>query len=158
MEIRRFGPGHRRPEGPPGTVNVTGQVIHSDARGHVSELLLGRKALIPPHTNPNTTWFIVISGGGFVQVADERTRVSPGEAILWPAEVFHGAYTEETEMRAIVVELTGPDDAWARGILEGQRLRALDGAAARRLERGAGQLAEKPPDPKDYDPSTGEPW
>jgi mannose-6-phosphate isomerase-like protein (cupin superfamily) len=138
-------------------VNVTGQVIFSDARGHISELLLGRNALIPPHTNPNTTWFIVISGGGFVQVADERTRVSPGEAILWPAEVFHGAFTEETEMRAIVVELTGPDDAWARGILEGQALRALAGGRGQ-LERGEGQLAEKPPDPKDYDPASGEPW
>ena len=158
MEIRRFGPGHRRPEGPPGTTNVTGQVIHSDARGHISELLLGRRALIPPHTNPNTVWFIVLSGGGFVQVGDERARVSPGEAVLWPAELFHGAYTEETEMRAIVVELTGPDDAWARGILDGRALRALGGGAARQIEAGEGQLAEKPPDPKDYDPSSGEPW
>jgi quercetin dioxygenase-like cupin family protein len=158
MEIRRFGPGQRHPDPTPGAVNVSGQVIHSDARGHVSELLLGRKALIPPHTNPNTTWFIVISGGGFVQVGDERARVSPGEAILWPADVFHGAYTEETEMRAIVVELAGPDDAWARGILEGQRLRALEGGALRQIERGEGQLAEKPPDPKEYDPSSGEPW
>lgn len=136
---------------------MTGQVIHSDARGHISELLLGRRALIPPHTNPNTTFFIVISGGGFVQVAEERTRVSPGEAILWPAEVFHGAYTEETEMRAIVVELTGRDDAWARGILEGQARRAL-ARGARQIARGEGRLAEKPPDPKDYDPSSGEPW
>jgi len=157
VDIRRFGPGHRRPQGPAGTVNVTGQVIHSDARGHISEMLLGRRALIPPHTSPNTIWFIVISGGGFVQVADERTRVSPGEAIMWPADVFHGAYTEETEMRAIVVELTGPDDAWARGILEGQARRALGGGAPQ-LERGEGKLAEKPPDRRDYDPASGEPW
>lgn len=136
---------------------MTGQVIHSDARGHISELLLGRGAVIPPHANPNTTWFIVISGGGFVQVGDERTRVSPGEAVLWPANVFHGAFTEETEMRAIVVELTGADDAWVRGILDGQALRAL-GGGKRQLERGKGQLAEPPSDRKGYDPSTGEPW
>jgi mannose-6-phosphate isomerase-like protein (cupin superfamily) len=136
---------------------VTGQIIHSDARGHVSELLLGRRAVIPPHTNPNTVWFIVFSGGGFVQVGDERTRVSAGEAILWPAEVYHGAYTEETEMRAIVVELAGADDAWARGILEGRARPAL-GAGAPLLERGVGQLAEKEPDPREYDPSSGEPW
>jgi hypothetical protein len=92
-----------------------------------------------------------------VHVADVLTRLSPGAAIRWRAEVFHGAYTEETEMRAIVVELTGADDAWARGILEGQALRALAGGR-RRLERGEGRLAEKPPDPKDYDPSSGEPW
>ena len=33
IEIRRFGVGHRRPDGPPGTVGLTGQVIHSDGRG-----------------------------------------------------------------------------------------------------------------------------
>jgi len=38
MEIRRFGVGHRRPDGPPGTTRVAGQVIHSDGRGAISEL------------------------------------------------------------------------------------------------------------------------
>ena len=33
IEVRRFGVGHRRPEGPPGTHGLTGQVIHSDGRG-----------------------------------------------------------------------------------------------------------------------------
>ena len=33
IEIRRFGVGHRRPDGPPGSIGLTGQVIHSDGRG-----------------------------------------------------------------------------------------------------------------------------
>ena len=33
IEIRRFGVGHRRPDGPPGTVGVKSQLIHSDGRG-----------------------------------------------------------------------------------------------------------------------------
>ena len=33
IEIRRFGVGHRRPDGPIGSVGLTGQVIHSDGRG-----------------------------------------------------------------------------------------------------------------------------
>ena len=40
MDIRRFGPGHRRPDGPPGTRGVTGTVIHQDARGLIAELAL----------------------------------------------------------------------------------------------------------------------
>jgi len=65
IEIRRFGVGNRRPGGPPGSEGVTGQVIHSDARGIVSELAFERGGHIEPHSNPNTTYFIVIEGGGW---------------------------------------------------------------------------------------------
>ena len=118
MEVRRFGPGNRRREGPPGTQGITGQVIHSDARGTISEFAFARHALIAPHSNPNTTYFVVISGGGWVQVGDERQRVTHGEAVVWPADVVHGAYTDGTEMRVILVEYAGADDDWARGVLD----------------------------------------
>ena len=127
MEIRRFGVGNRRPDGPPGTTGVAGQVIHADARGNVAELAFARRASIEPHSNPNTTWFVVIEGGGLVQVGDERARVAAGEAILWPADVPHAAWTELSEMRAIVVELTGADDAHLRGILDGRPLEIAAG-------------------------------
>src|SRR3954468_1148680 len=116
LEIRRFGAGHRRPEGPPGTTGVTGQVIHSDARGIVAELAFARGGRIRPHDNPNTTWFCVIEGGGWVEVGEDRGRVVAGEAVLWPAGIPRGAWTESTPMRAIVVEFAGADDAQARGI------------------------------------------
>jgi quercetin dioxygenase-like cupin family protein len=129
MEIRRFGVGNRRPDGPPRTTGVAGQVIHSDGRGTVSELAFARRATIEPHSNPNTTWFVVIEGGGWVQVDDERARVAAGEAVLWPADVVHGAWTELGEMRAIVVEYAGADDAHVRGILYGRLLPASAGDA-----------------------------
>lgn len=169
MDIRRFGPGHRRPDGPPGTTGVTGQVIHQDARGTVAELAFGPRAVIAPHTNPNTTLFIVVSGGGFVQVGQERARVSHGEAVVWPAGEMHGAWTEGIEMRALVVELAGSDDGWARGIVEASALRDRFGAPAAEPPRtgetappepGRGRLAE-PPGPSATgarDESSGEPW
>ena len=104
MEIRRFGIGQRRPDGPPGTHNVQGAVIDAGPHGVVAELALARHATIEVHSNPNTTWFVVIEGGGVVTVGSERSRVFAGEAVLWPAGVPHGASTELTEMRAIVVE------------------------------------------------------
>ncbi|MGZ3585892.1 MAG: cupin domain-containing protein [Candidatus Limnocylindrales bacterium] len=157
MDVRRFGPGHRRPEGPPGTTGVQAQVIHQDARGAVTELAFGPRAMIAPHSNPNTTLFVVVSGGGFVQVGDERTRVNHGEAVLWPADVTHGAYTDGSEMRAIVVELSGPDDAWARGVLEGAPASAAltEGAPA---EPAEGSLAARHLTREGYDASSGEPW
>ncbi len=108
IEVRRFGVGHRRPDGPPGTTGITGQVIESGPDGVISELAFSRDARITPHTNPNAAWFIVIEGGGWVGVGDERTRVQAGEAVAWPPDVLHGAWTDGAHMRAIVVELPGP--------------------------------------------------
>ena len=151
MEIRRFGVGNRRPDGPPGTTGVAGQVIHADARGTVSELAFARHASVELHSNPHTTWFIVIEGGGLVRVADERARVAAGEAVLWPADVPHAAWTELSEMRAIVVELSAPDDAHLRGILDGRALAIGAGDAATEAAQTAaatadGELAASPAD------------
>lgn len=153
MEIRRFGPGHRRPDGPPGTRGVTGQVIHDDEHALISELAFGRFAMITPHSNPNATLFVVISGGGYVQVGDERERVNHGEAVVWPAGVVHGAYTDGSEMRAIVIELPRPEGR----LLEGSAT-AVEPGAPSDPTRAEGALAQRPPLRDGYDSSEGEPW
>jgi len=156
MEIRRFGVGNRRPDGPPGTAGVAGQVIHADARGTISELAFARHGSVEPHSNPNTTWFVVIEGGGMVQVGDERARVAAGEAVLWPADVPHAAWAELSEMRAIVVELSGADDAHLRGVFDGRPLEigagdanataARTGAESAAAAKADGALAPSPAD------------
>ena len=154
IEVRRFGVGHRRPDGPPGTTGVSGQVIHSDARGMISELAFARNGRIEPHSNPNTTWFIVIEGGGWVVVDGEPLRVAAGEAVLWPPDVPHGAWADHGHMRAFVVEFAGADDTSFRGILEGRALEI--GSGIRVVSRGEGTLTgpDHPPPP---DPDAGEP-
>lgn len=163
MEIKRFGPGHRRPDGPPGTQGVTGQVIFHDERAVVTELAFQRYAIITPHANAtNTALFVVISGGGFVQVGDERSRVNHGEAVVWPPGIVHGAYTDGTEMRAIIVELTADD-----GFISTEFGAAADDAipVPDRAKDGRpgptpaqGTLAERRVTRTDYDSSEGEPW
>ena len=153
IEIRRFGVGHRRPDGPAGTTGVTGQPIYSDERGAISELAFARGAAIEPHANPNMTWFIVIEGGGWVGVGDERTRVAAGEAVLWPADVPHGAWTEHSEMRAFVVEFADADDTAMRGIIEGRARELTAGSAA----PAEGSLREDPARPARPDPDAREP-
>jgi quercetin dioxygenase-like cupin family protein len=155
IEIRRFGVGNRRPDGPPGSKGVTGQVIHSDARGQVAELAFARGAAIEPHSNPNTTWLVVIEGGGWVGVGDERTRVAAGEAVLLPADVPHAAWTEHSEMRAFVIEYGGADDAAVRGILEGRARELLPGEPT--PEPGVGGLATDAAGSTVPDPDAGEP-
>jgi quercetin dioxygenase-like cupin family protein len=158
IEIQRFGVGHRRPEGPAGTTGVTGQVIHSDGRGLVAEVAFARGARMEPHASPNTTWMIVIEGGGWVAVRGEKTRIASGEAVLWPADVVHAAWTEHSEMRAIIVEFRGADDHDTMGILEG-RFQALlpDEAGKPPVERGEGGLADEPSGRSRPDPDAGEP-
>lgn len=151
IEVRRFGVGHRRPDGPPGTTGITGQVIEGGPGGVISELAFSRTARIAPHSNPNSTWFIVIEGGGWVGVGDERTRVQAGEAVAWPADVVHAAWTDGTQMRAIVVELPGPRLALPAtiegqaSVIESGTAAPGDGAlAARPIERPRGNAEEEP--------------
>ena len=139
IEVRRFGVGHRRPDGPPGTVGIEGQVIASGATGTVAELAFGRRAHIVPHSNPATTYFLVIEGGGWVGVGDERTRVTAGEAVVWPPDVPHAAWTEGAPMRAIVVELPEPALALSSGVIED----VVGKVAARPASKGVGALAPR---------------
>jgi quercetin dioxygenase-like cupin family protein len=156
IEVLRFGVGHRRPDGPPGTTGIAGRVIHSDERGLVSELAFARGARIEPHSNPNTTYFIVIEGGGWAAVGDERVRVAAGEAVVWPPDIDHAAWTEHSEMRAFVVEFAGWDLVERRGVLAGVARAAIP-AEATAATRGEGRLAPRPIDPETIDRSSGEP-
>jgi len=141
IEIRRFGVGHRRPDGPPGTTGIEGQVIESGPTGVIAELAFSLHARITPHSNPNWTYFVVIEGGGWVGVGDERTRVLAGETVVWPPNVIHAAWTDGTQMRAIVVELTAPPMSLGSGVVEGVA-QALP--AARPVTKGEGSLAPRP--------------
>ncbi len=156
MEIRRFGVGHRRPEGPPGTTGVEGQTIHSDTRGYVGELAFRRRSAIEPHSNDSTVWFVVIEGGGWVQVGEERARIAAGEAVLWPTGVVHAAWTDLSEMRAIVVEFPSAAGRAAPAIVEGAGRALTPGAGG--AERGEGRLAARPPRREEHDTSEGEPF
>ena len=156
MQIVRFGVGHRRPEGPAGSRAVQGQVIHSDGHGVVAELAFGRNGSIQPHSNPNSAWLIVIEGGGFVQVGEERARVAAGEAVFWPADVLHAAWTEHSQMRAIVVEFA-QHDALIREILDGRGL-VLPAGDAAPVAPGEGHLEARGSAAARYDPAEGEPF
>ena len=122
--------------------------------------------MIAPHDNPNTTLFIVVSGGGFVQVGEERTRINHGEAVVWPAGVLHGAYTDGSEMRAIIVELTGPNDEPPAVLEVGSPMPAVAhpvaptaaGTAPGTAEPARGALAPLTPNREDHDETEGEPW
>ncbi len=162
MEILRFGPGQRHLGGPPGTQNVEGAVIMADDRVVVSELAFGRYAMVVPHENPdNTALFVVISGAGWVQVGDERARINHGEAVVWPPALVHGAYTDGTEMRAIVIELAPAGAPLIEGVAHAAVVDGsgpADSAEQPAPTPAAGSLAERKITRNEYDSTEGEPW
>jgi quercetin dioxygenase-like cupin family protein len=167
MEIRRFGIGHRRKDGPPGTRGVEGTPVHADGRGVVAEMALKPNAAIAPHSNPNLAYLLVIEGGGYVQVGDERARVSAGDAVVWPPDVVHAAWTELTPMRAIVVEFAPEPRLTAPVLLEGGPVEVVPGEPAAKPEAGLpdeparadGALRPKPAVlPPDRESPEREPW
>lgn len=161
MDIRRFGIGHRRQEGLSGSRGVSDQPIHGDERGAITEFAFRPHGAVAPHTNPNLAYFVVIEGGGFVQVGEEVGRVAAGEAVVWPPNVVRAAWTELTPMRAIVVEFASEADIppLEDGAMEVDRPEGLagpDGAAPTPAE---GDLAPKPIlPPPDRESPDKEPW
>jgi quercetin dioxygenase-like cupin family protein len=161
MEIRRFGFGHRRPDGPAGTRGVEAAPVHADSRGAIAELALRPNAVMAPHSNPNLCYLLVIEGGGFVQVGEERARVAAGEAVVWPPNVIHGAWTELTPMRAIVVEFAGGGAVEAEKLLLGASavsdVVAVEPTAVPAPTAGSARPGVLPPD-RNPNGTEGEPW
>lgn len=149
MEIIRFGPGLRRPRPRAGAHGLADQTIWADPRARITELAFSRRALLPPQTSPDLGLLIVVAGGGWVQVGQERAAISHGEAVEWPPGVTHGAWTDGSTMRAILVEV--PDAAI-------DELQARPAGAAGDVAPARGRLVHADPRPEDHDPSEGEPW
>jgi len=110
-----------------------------------------------PQTSPDHGLFVVVSGGGWVQVGGERDAISHGEAVEWPPGVVHGVWTDGSPMRAILIEVPA-------GIIEASPGRRPDEAgrdgahvASSGLD-ARGSLATRDIRPEDHDVSEGEPW
>lgn len=150
MEILRFGPGHRRPRPQVGGQSLTEGTIWSDPRARITELAFSARALLAPETSPHQGLFIVVAGGGWVQVGEERTTVSHGEAVEWPPGVAHGAWTDGSTMRALLVEVPEP-------AIEAPYQRA-EAPLMTEAQPARGRLAEHDVRPHEHDPTEGEPW
>jgi len=151
VEILRFGPGFRRPRPPAGTQGLADQTIWADPRARITELAFSRRALIPPQTSPDLGLFIVVAGGGWVQIGEERSAINHGEAVEWPPGVAHGAWTDGSTMRVILVEV--PDAA-----IDAPHTRLAQPPEVADMEPARGRLAERETRPEDHDQTEGEPW
>lgn len=112
MEIRRFGPGHRRAERAAGSIGTTTSLLHAGPGARITELALDERALFGPLRSPLRGLLIMIEGGGWLALGDERQRVAAGEAIVLPADEERLLASDGAPLRAILVEF---DDAASIG-------------------------------------------
>jgi hypothetical protein len=117
----------------------------------VTEVALARDARIEPHSSPNTTWFIVVEGGGWVGVDEEWTRIAAGEAALAgrrPAHRLDRALGDARHRRRA---------GRRRRPRHGQRTGGRGGSGSGPVERGIGRLAARTGTVDGANPSDGEP-
>lgn len=131
QDVRRFGPEVKSPIPNPDAVNVTGVMIQipshiadqHDAQ-KVAQKFRGKPIIVDHPTVVETMYFdahseiaehdasfpilfMVIHGTGYVRIGgahNEPLAVKPGDALLWPENEPHKAWTDGEPMQAIVVQ------------------------------------------------------
>ncbi len=102
-DIRKFGPGNRRADPPPNTTGIHPAILLNEEFGFVAELYFEPGGDIWEHSSEDLILFVVIDGKGWVRVDGEESEVSTGDAVLWPPDRLHKAWTEQSFLSAIVV-------------------------------------------------------
>ena len=129
MQVRRFSPDLKTkiPGGHPGLYGVPIQLDRAKLRAddldelarkvnglpilldrptHVEAMYFEPHGAMDEHAATVPILFLVTGGSGFVRVGGptgETRRVTPGDAVLWPAGVDHAVWTEDEPLAAIVV-------------------------------------------------------
>ncbi|MDQ2783677.1 MAG: cupin domain-containing protein [Chloroflexota bacterium] len=103
LDIRRFGPGHRRLDPPPNCTRMQTAIILREKEITVVELHFEPGGEMWEHDADEPILFIVISGAGYVRVGGEEAAVSAGQAILWPTGVMHKAWATDEPMTAFAI-------------------------------------------------------
>ncbi len=87
---------------------VNGLPFELDAPVQIEAMYFEPRARLDEHSAPHTIVFLVMEGNGFVRLGgpDGETRaVTAGDAVLWPADVDHTAWTDGEPLSAIVINL-----------------------------------------------------
>ena len=90
-----------------GCVGVDGRVLVREADFFIAMLRFSTQATIHEHTGENDTLVVCIEGEGLTSVGAERARLHEGERVLWPANIPHRLWTEDTTMKTLMIERPG---------------------------------------------------
>jgi quercetin dioxygenase-like cupin family protein len=111
MNIRRFGPGHRRADRAAGSIGVLSSAIFSNDIAQVTEFTVAPGGTYGPLRSAGDVVLVVIEGGGWVTAHDTQMQLAAGESLHLERLTPYSVAARELPLRAILVELSASGGA-----------------------------------------------
>ena len=106
MNIRRFGPGHRRADRAAGSSGVLSGAIFSNNVAQITEFTVTPGGTYGPLRSAGDVVLVVIEGGGWVTANDTPMHLAAGESLHLERLTPYSVAARELPLRAILVELS----------------------------------------------------
>ncbi len=106
MNIRSFGPGHRRADRAAGSQGVLSSAIFSNDIAQITEFTVTPGGTYGPLRSAGDVVLVVIEGGGWVTAHDTRVQLAAGESLHLERLTPYSITARELPLRAILVELS----------------------------------------------------
>ena len=87
-----------------GAIHIEGKVLLRDRRALVAMLRFAEHAGFEAHAAPWDCHVMCLEGSGFVLVGDEMSELRAGESVLWPKDMLHRLWTENSTMTTLMLE------------------------------------------------------
>ena len=111
MNIRPFGPGHRRVDRAAGSTGVLSSAIFSNDVAQITEFTVAPGGTYGPLRSAGDVVLVVIEGGGWVVAHDAQLQLAAGESLHLERLVPYSVTARELTLRAILVELSAGSGA-----------------------------------------------
>ena len=106
VNIRRFGPGHRRADRAAGSQGVLSSAIFSNDVAQVTEFTVTPGGTYGPLRSAGDVVLVVIEGGGWVTARETQVQLAAGESLHLERLTPYSVAARELPLRAILVELS----------------------------------------------------
>ena len=106
MNIRSFGPGHRRADRAAGSQGVLSSAIFSNDIAQIAEFTVTPGGTYGPLRSADDVVLVVIEGGGWVTAHDTRVQLAAGESLHLERLTPYSIAARELPLRAILFELS----------------------------------------------------
>ena len=111
MNIRRFGPGHRRADRAAGSQGVLSSAIFSNDVAQITEFTVTPGGAYGPLRSAGDVVLVVIEGGGWVTARETLVQLAAGESLHLERLTPYSVAARELPLRAILVELSAGSGA-----------------------------------------------
>ena len=105
MNIRRFGPGHRRADRAAGSRGVLSSAIFSNDVAQITEFTVTPGGTYGPLRSAGDVVLVVIEGGGWVTARETFVQLAAGESLHLERLTPYSVAARGLPLRAILIEL-----------------------------------------------------